>query len=89
MSQHFNLTEPETGFHGLITEINGDPVLKRKLLSLGLRKGQVISILHQRHNGVVIFSNGNRVALGSKIASQVVLKALDGKQRQKIKGQNR
>jgi len=81
MSQQLNLNQPETGFRGFISEIKGDKALKRKLMSLGLRKGQVISILHQRNNGVVVLSNGSRVALGANIASLVMLKALDGKQR--------
>lgn len=46
-------------------------------MSLGLRKGQRISVLHQRKNGVVVMSNGSRVALGAKIAAQIQLQAVD------------
>jgi len=77
MHSEFNLNHPDEGFHGLITHIDGDMALKRKLMSLGLRKGQTLSILHQRHNGVVVSSNGNRIALGEKIASQIFLQALE------------
>jgi Fe2+ transport system protein FeoA len=79
MSQILNLNQPASGFHGYITQINGDKALKRKLMSLGLRKGQVISVLHQRKNGVVVISNGSRLALGANIAALVMLKPLDGK----------
>jgi len=73
MLQSINLNQPEDGFQGLITHIDGDKNLKKKLMSLGIRKGQQISILHQRHNGVVIMSNGSRVALGASIAEKVFL----------------
>ncbi len=77
MLQDINLNQPEKGFQGFISRIDGDKVLKKKLMSLGLRKGQQISILHQRHNGVVVLSNGSRVALGSNIAAKVFLQALE------------
>ena len=77
MLQSINLNQPENGFQGLITRIDGDEKLKKKLMSLGIRKGQQISILHQRHNGVVIMSNGSRVALGASIAEKVFLHMLD------------
>jgi Fe2+ transport system protein FeoA len=77
MDQTINLNHPETGFHGLISHIGGDKALKKKLMSLGLRRGQEISVLHQRHNGVVVLSNGSRVALGSKIAAQIFISPID------------
>ena len=70
-----NLIHQAKGFEGTISRIDGDQQLIRKLMSLGLRKGQTISILHQRRNGVVVFSNGNRVALGANIARQVYVEA--------------
>ncbi|MBT3205199.1 MAG: ferrous iron transport protein A [Gammaproteobacteria bacterium] len=77
MNLQLNLNQPETGFHGFITKIDGDKNLKKKLMSLGLRKGQEVSVLHQRHSGVVVLSNGSRVALGANIAAKVFLQALD------------
>ncbi len=73
MNQPVNLNQPATGFQGIIAHIGGDKALKRKLMSLGIRQGQQISVLHQRNNGVVIMSNGSRVALGSGIASNIFL----------------
>lgn len=72
-----NLNQPDAGFEGEICRIDGDKALKKKLMSLGLRKGQPLSILHQRHKGVVVLSNGSRVALGADIAARVYLQALD------------
>ena len=72
-----NLNQPDAGFEGEICRIDGDKALKKKLMSLGLRKGQPLSILHQRHKGVVVLSNGSRVALGADIAARVYLHALD------------
>jgi len=75
MSQAINLNQPECGFKGIITHIEGDRDLKKKLISLGIRKGQQVEVLHQRHNGVVILSHGSRVALGANIAAQIFLQA--------------
>lgn len=77
MSQLVNLNQPDSGFRGMIARIDGDKNLKRKLMSLGLRKGQEVSVLHQRHNGVVVLSNGSRVALGANIAALVLLQSID------------
>ncbi len=71
MSDVVPLTQSLQGSHGLITRIDGDPKIARKLMSLGLRKGQRISILHHRSNGVVVLNQGNRVAVGASIARHV------------------
>jgi len=74
MTPAVNLNQPATGSHGLISHIQGDKDLKRKLLSLGLRVGQGVDIIHQRHNGVVVLSNGSRIALGAKVAAEVFMR---------------
>ena len=73
MDQALDLNHSAAGFHGLISHISGDKALQKKLMSLGLRKGQEISVLHQRHHGVVVSSNGSRVALGSSVAAKIFL----------------
>lgn len=73
MSQIVNLNQPATGFQGVIARVGGDKAMKRKLMSLGIRQGQHISVLHQRESGVVVMSNGSRVALGSGIAANIFL----------------
>jgi Fe2+ transport system protein FeoA len=80
MSPTVNLNQPDKGYRGLICRIDGDKALKKKLMSLGLRKGQEVSVLHQRHKGVVVLSNGSRVALGADIAAKVFLKGLSNSQ---------
>jgi Fe2+ transport system protein FeoA len=76
MNQTLNLNQPATGFEGVIVYVDGDKALKRKLMSLGIRQGQQISVLHQRKNGVVVMSNGSRVALGSGIAANIFLEPM-------------
>jgi ferrous iron transport protein A len=76
MTQAIPLNQPAQGLQGTITRIEGDHELKRKLMSLGLRKGQLVSILQQRKNGVVVMSNGSRVALGASIAQHIFLQML-------------
>lgn len=71
-----NLNQPARGYQGVIARVGGDKALKRKLMSLGIRQGQEISVLHQRKNGVVVMSNGSRVALGSGIAANIFLDPL-------------
>lgn len=76
MKHTVDLNQQATGFQGVIARIGGDKALKRKLMSLGIRQGQCISVLHQRRNGVVVLSNGSRVALGSGIAANVFFELL-------------
>jgi len=76
VNQSQDLNQQKTGFQGTIARIGGDKALKRKLMSLGIRQGQQISVLHQRKNGVVVLSNGSRVALGCGIAANVLLEPL-------------
>jgi ferrous iron transport protein A len=76
MTQAIPLNQSAQGLQGTISHIDGDHDLKRKLMSLGLRKGQLVSILQQRNNGVVVMSNGSRVALGASIAQHIFLQML-------------
>ncbi len=73
MENTSTLNQSDAGFRGRVTRIDGDQALKRKLMSLGIRRGQEISVLHKRRNGVVVLSNGSRVAIGAGIAAQVRL----------------
>jgi Fe2+ transport system protein FeoA len=76
MSQSIKLNQTSVGFLGLITSIDGDQSLKRKLMSLGLRQGQQVSILHHRKNGVVVSSNGSRIALGDNVAAKIYIQQI-------------
>lgn len=60
-----------------ITAIHGDRMLSRRLLSLGLRIGSELEILHHRGRGVVVGNSGNRVALGAGIADKLLVTPLE------------
>ena len=64
------------GTEAQITEIQGDPSMTRKLLSLGLRVGSRINVLQQRRKGVVVATAGTRVALGASVADKVLTQTL-------------
>ncbi len=66
-----DLNHSPQGFRGVITGIDGDTQLRRRLMSLGLRKGQSLSVMQQRRNGVVVSIQGNRIALGPDIAAAI------------------
>jgi Fe2+ transport system protein FeoA len=70
-----NLSQPASGYQGVIARVGGDKVLKRKLMSPGIRQWQPISVLHQRKNGVIVMSNGSLVALGSGIVEIIFLES--------------
>ena len=57
-------------------EIQGGQLLSRRLLSLGLRIGSQVEILHHRGRGVVVVSGGNRIALGGGVAEKMLVEPL-------------
>ncbi len=68
-----DLNLQSSGFKGVIARIGGDPLLQRKLMSLGLRRGQEIAVLQRRKSGVVVSANGSRVALDASVAAHIYL----------------
>lgn len=79
VKQHHStsLNQLAVGEHVRITRFLGDRKTSRRLLSLGLRVGSELEILHQRGRGVVVASSGNRVALGADIADKLLISSLD------------
>ena len=73
MNKTVSLSQSTAGFHGCVAAIDGDHALKRKLMSLGIRRGQELEVLHHRKNGAVVLSKGSRVAIGTGIAAKVRL----------------
>lgn len=67
----------QNGHSGRIAAIEGDSVLIRRMLSLGLRVGSVVNMLNHRGKGVVIQNAGTRVALGSGIAEKLLVEPLE------------
>jgi len=62
------LNQMHIGSHGTVTHISGGKALLRKLMSLGIKTGSDIEILHHRGKGVVVRSKGTRIAIGESIA---------------------
>lgn len=71
-----SLSELRVGQHARIAEIRGGRELTRRLLSLGLRVGMEVDVLHRRGHGVVVASAGTRVALGAGIADKLYVTPL-------------
>jgi ferrous iron transport protein A len=67
----------QNGRSARIASIDGDNVLVRRLLSLGLRVGTVINMLNHRGKSVVIQNAGTRVALGPGIAEKLLINLLE------------
>lgn len=65
------LNQMKIGSTGKVVSINGDRSMLRKLMSLGIKTGSDIEILHHRGKGVVVRSNGTRIAIGEGIAEHV------------------
>lgn len=57
--------------------IDGNRMLVRRFLSLGLSLGSEIEILHHRGRGVVVAKQGNRVALGGGMAEKLQAELID------------
>ncbi len=73
--QSVDLNHSPQGFEGIIQRIEGGAELQRKLMSLGLRKGQSLRVLQRRNRGVVVASQGSRIALGPDVAARVFVTA--------------
>ena len=71
------LNELAVGDRARIIEILGDKSQTRRLISLGVRVGSELEILHFRSRGVVVASDGNRVALGAGVAEKLIVELLD------------
>jgi len=75
-SDHMSLVDLPIGAPACIAEIRGGRQLARRLLSLGLRVGSEITILHHRGRGVVLSTGDARVALGGGIVEKLVVEPL-------------
>ena len=73
------LNEMNAGAHATVTGISGGKDMVRKMMSLGLSVGTEIELLHQRGKGVVVRSNGTRIAIGEGIAEHLTIESLETK----------
>ena len=71
------LSEIQTGETVRLVSIDGNRLLVRRLLSLGITPGVEVEVLHHRGQGVVIGRNGNRVALGKGIVDKLQAEKID------------
>ena len=65
------LNQMNIGATGTVIEIAGDRAMQRKLMALGIKTGCEVEMLHHRGKGVVVRSNGTRIAVGEGIAEHV------------------
>jgi ferrous iron transport protein A len=70
------LGELPLGSPALLAEIRGGRQLTRRLLSLGLRAGTRVTVLHHRGRGVVLSNGETRVALGGGIVDKLWVEPL-------------
>jgi ferrous iron transport protein A len=70
------LNELAVGDYARVVEILGDKKMTRRLMSLGLKTGSEITVLHRRGQGVVVGSGGNRIAIGEGVANCVIMRFL-------------
>ena len=69
-SELLPLSELPVGRVANVRRILGCRQTVRQLM--GLRVGEKLEVLHRRGHGVVVGSQGNRVALGASVAAQVL-----------------
>jgi ferrous iron transport protein A len=84
MDQHASapifLDSLRIGERALIVAIHGGREVHRRLMSLGLRIGSEVKVLHHRGRGVVVASAGNRIALGGGVVEKLRVQPLPPEQ---------
>jgi ferrous iron transport protein A len=70
------LSRLPVGTRARISRIMGGRQLMHRLLSLGLRVGSEIELQQRRGGGVVVASEGTRVALGAGVAEKLLMQPL-------------
>lgn len=76
-SHPMSLVDLPIGTLARIAEIRGGRQLARRLLSLGLRVGSEISVVHHRGRGVVLSAGDARVALGGGVVEKLLVVPLE------------
>jgi ferrous iron transport protein A len=64
------------GSRACIRQVVGGRQLIHRLLSLGLRVGSEIELTQRRGGGVVVATEGSRVALGAGVAEKLLVERL-------------
>ena len=68
------LSDIPVGQKVCLVSVKGGRDITRRLLALGLSKGNEVEVLQHRGRGVVVAKNGNRVALGEGVAQMLVVR---------------
>ncbi|MCM8856756.1 MAG: ferrous iron transport protein A [Candidatus Thiodiazotropha sp.] len=68
------------GSRAMIKRIAGGRHLVHRLMSLGLRMGSEVELIQRRGGGVVVASQGARVALGAGVAEKLLMVPTDSTQ---------
>ncbi len=71
-----SLAELDGGVRARIVEIRAGNRMTRRCLALGLRVGAELTVSHKRGRGVLVASDGNRVALGADMAERLLVERL-------------
>jgi ferrous iron transport protein A len=72
MAKHL-LSDILVGQKVCLVSVKGGRDITRRLMALGLSKGNEIEVLQHRGCGVVVAKDGNRVALGDGVAQMLVV----------------
>ncbi len=67
----------QNGHSARIAAIDGDRLMIRRMLSLGLRVGATINMLKHRGKSVLIRNEGTRIALGPGVAEKLQIEPLE------------
>lgn len=69
-----SLLETTMGLAYIVENLELEGMICRRLQALGLTKGTRIKVLNHKKNGTLIFKvRGTRLAVGRKIASQIMV----------------
>lgn len=71
MDTEYRLNQLKVGQRVLLRAIDGDHLLIRKLLGLGIRVGSRLTVTQRRGAGVVVANQGARVAIGPGLADRL------------------
>lgn len=77
MMPTLKLSETSIGQKVRLVAVDGNRLLVRRLLSLGLTLGSEVEVLQHRGRGVVVGRDGNRVALGGGIAEKLQAETIE------------
>lgn len=66
-----SLLDLEPGTRARVVSVTDPAHFGRKMLSMGLRSGSIINVLHKRRKGIVISNGPTRIALDNDMANKL------------------